>query len=89
MNTTIFRTLDLGDLGMHEANITVVTEKFNGISGEYSYISSVEVVEYNDATVELVNLLPKDLEADIIDRVRLDALIAEHDEKLNEELSGE
>ena len=89
MNTTIFRTLDLGDLGLREAKITVATEKFQGIAGEYSYISSVEVVEYNDATVELVNLLPKDLEADIIDRVRLDALIAEHDEKLNEELSGE
>lgn len=88
MNTTITRTLDLGDLGLHEAKITVVTEKITGISGEYSCVKSIEV-ECKGSTVELVNLLPRDLEAEIIDKVELDALIAAHDEKLNKELRSE
>jgi hypothetical protein len=60
----VTKWIDLGDWGQHQATIT-------GTTGDLATIDSV-TVELRGETVQLVHLLPRDLEADLLEEIELD-----------------
>ena len=56
--------IDLGDFGQHQATIT-------GCTGDLATIDSV-TVELKGQTAQLVHLLPRDLEADLLIEIECD-----------------
>lgn len=63
-HTITKRWLDLGELGQHHADIAAVL-------GEFPYISSCLVTNKGDQ-VELVNLIPKETEAMILEELMIE-----------------
>ena len=56
--------IDLGDFGQHQATI-------EGTTGDLCGIDSV-TVEIKGQMIQLVHLLPRDLEADLLQEIELD-----------------
>ena len=63
--------IDLGDFGSHQATIT-------GCTGDLGTIDSV-TVELKGETTQLVHLLPRDLESDLLTEIELDEQVYRRD----------
>lgn len=78
------RWLDLGELGQYHADIDAVL-------GEFPYISSCLVTNKGDQ-VELVNLIPKETEAMILEELMIEERAYYHeqaeDRKLDEQMEN-
>lgn len=81
----VSRAIDLGDFGQHSAIIS-------GTTGDLGGIDSV-TVEHKGAIVQLVHLLPRDLEDDLLTEIALDEADRLRDQaddrKLDERLERE
>lgn len=78
----VTKWIDLGDFGQHEATII-------GTTGDLCGIDSVTVERKGEIT-QLVHLLPRDLEADLLKEIELDQMgalrEAAEDRKLDERM---
>ncbi len=78
------RWLDLGEFGQHHADIDAVL-------GEFPYISSCLVTNKGDQ-VELVNLIPKETEAMILEELMIEERAYYHeqaeDRKLDKQMEN-
>lgn len=71
-HTITKRWLDLGELGQHHAEVTAVL-------GEFPYIAFC-VVEVKGDTVDLVNLIPKETEAMILEELAIEERAYYHEQ---------
>jgi len=83
-HTITKRWLDLGELGQHHADIDAVL-------GEFPYIKSC-LVTFKGTQIELVNLIPRETEAMIIEELAIEERAYYHeqaeDRKLDEQMEN-